>query len=150
MNKPLYNQSGFILPVLILLVVVIVVIARYFYLKNPETVQYQFVKQIEEKINVKPKVDPVGIPAEVAITKGGFIPSTVKIIPGQQVTFVNEDKNAHRVVPYPLAMRNSLPELDSEDLQPTDSFTYSFEKPGTFTISESLNPGKYTVTVVVN
>ena len=150
MNKHLRSQSGFILPILILLAVAIVVIGRYFYLKKPEMVQYQFVKQIEKKINIKPKVDPVVIPAEVTITKGGFIPSTIKIIPGQQVIFVNEDKNAHRIVSYPLATRNILPELDSEDLQPTDSFAYSFESPGTFTISESLNPGKYTVTVVVN
>lgn len=150
MNKPLDNQSGFMLPILILLTVIMAVITGYLYLKQSEVAQYQFIKQIEEKINIKPKIDPVMIPAEVAITKSGFIPSTIKIIPGQQVTFVNEDRNAHRVVPYPLAMRNILPELDSEYLQPTDSFTYSFEKSGTFTISESLSPGKYTVTVVVN
>lgn len=151
MTKPLYNQSGFILPVLVIVTIIMLAVAGYLYLQSPEIEKPEFVRQLEEKVNKNIKIDDqIKTPAEVAITKDGFIPATVSIIAGQQITFVNQDKNAHRLVPYPLATRNSLPELDSEDLQPTDSFTYSFEKTGTFTISEHISPGKYKATVIVN
>lgn len=123
----------------------------YFYLNAAQADKPEFIRRIEDKINRKVNMDyQVRTPAEVAITKNGFVPATISIVAGQQVTFVNQDKNAHRILPYPLATRSLLPELDSEDLQPTDSFTYSFERMGTFTISENINLGKYKATVIVN
>lgn len=153
MNKTLRSQSGFILPILVIVTIIMLAVAGYLYLKSPEIDKPEFVRQLEEKVNKNiPDInidDSIQAPAEVAITKDGFMPSTITVMAGQQIIFVNQDKSAHRVIPY-LASRNSLPELDSEDLQPTDSFTYSFEKIGTFTLSDSINLGKYKATVIVN
>lgn len=155
------RQSGLILPVLILLIlltIVMIAVAGYLYLNNPDIEKPQFMEKIKEDVNQKVNIsDQFLAPArsnlaqaEIAITKDGFVPETISIAVGQQVTFVNKDNNTHRILPYPLATREMLPELDSEDLQPSDSFTYSFENKGTFTLSENIKPGKYKVTVVVN
>lgn len=143
MTKALRSQSGFILPVLVIVAIIMLTVAGYLYLKSAEIEKPEFVRQLEEDDSIKS-------PAEVAITRNGFTPSTIRIVVGQQITFVNQDKNAHRVIPYTQTSRSSLPELDSEDLQPTDSFTYSFEKIGTFTLSDSMDLGKYKATVIVN
>lgn len=154
MNKLIRSQSGLILPVLIILIVLTIImlgIAGYLYFNNPGVASLEFVKQIKERIDQKVNInDQPQFPAEVAITKDGFVPASISIIAGQQVVFVNQDKNTHRIVPYPLATRNMLPELDSENLQPTDSFSYSFEKTGTFTISDDINLGKHKAIVIVN
>ena len=144
------NQSGFILPMLIIATVIILGVFGYFYFNSnsPDLRKPDIVRKVEDKIDKKSKNDQINIPAEVAITKDGFMPATISIVAGQQVTFVNEDRKAHRVIAYPLS--KSLPDLDSEDLQPTDSFTYSFERIGTFTLSDDMNLGKYKVTVIVN
>lgn len=147
------QESAFIiLPILIFLTIIMIAVAVYLYLKGPQVGETQLFKQLEEKVKINkgPQVEGLSVMAEVAITKDGFMPATIKVMPGQQVTFINQDRSSHRVVPYPLATRHILPGLDSEDLQPTDSFVYAFEKSGTYTISESINPGKYTATVVVN
>lgn len=154
MNKLIRYQSGLILPVLILLIALTIVmlgLAGFLYLNNPEIEKPEFVKQIKEKVDQKVNIDYQFLsPTEVAITKDGFIPASISIIAGQQVTFINQDRNAHRILPYPLATRKMLPELDSENLQPTDSFTYSFEKTGTFTISDNMNIDKHKAIIIVN
>lgn len=155
MNKSIYkilhNHSGSMLPVLFVVVAIIFGVSGYVYLRNnPEIIDLEtpkLVKQFEEKVN---QSDRAATPVEIAITGDGFKPAAVAIAVGQQITFVNQDKNAHRVIAYPLAIPNHLPELDSESLQPTDSFTYSFEEAGSFTISENISPDRYKAIVVVN
>ena len=146
------NQSGFILPMLIIATVIILGVFGYFYFNSnsPDLRKPDIVRKVEDKIDKKSKNDQINIPAEVAITKDGFMPATISIAAGQQVTFVNEDKNIHRVIPSTAATRSALPELDSEDLQPTDSFTYSFEKSGTFIVSNGINSAKHKAVIIVN
>src|SRR3989337_1836869 len=134
-HKSLHNQAGFILLLILIIATVIMFgVLVYLYRQAPDSVKPDIFRTLEEKVktNVNENVDETveeidrnQDPAEVAITKDGFMPATISIVAGQQVTFVNEDRKAHRVIAYPL--NKSLPELDSEDLQPTDSFTYSFE-----------------------
>ncbi|GEM_PF-5617739 len=155
MNKSIYkvlrSHSGSIYPMLLVGLAIIFGLSGYVYLKNNHEIidleTPKLVKQFKEKAN---QSDRAVTPVEIAITEDGFKPAAVAIAVGQQITFVNQDKNAHRVISYPLATRNQLPELDSENLQPTDSFTYSFEEAGSFTISENISPGKYKAIVVVN
>lgn len=146
------NKSGFILPILILITLIMLGVAGYLYLKIPEIDKVGFIRQqLENKVSRKMNADDlVERPAEVAITKNGFVPSTITIVAGQRITFVNQDASAHRVIPYPRANRNSMPELDSGNLQPTDSFTYAFENIGTFTINNNINLEKFNATVIVN
>ena len=137
------------LPILILAVIMFG-IAGYLYLKSLGIERPALVRQLGEKVTDKANIDNwIKNPAEIMITKDGFVPATVSIVAGQQVTFVNQDKNAHRVIPSPPTTSKSLPEFDSEDLQPSDSFTYSFESIGTFTISDNKNSGKHHATVIV-
>ncbi len=147
MSKYISNKSGFILPLLILATAVMLGVLGYLYLKSPETYKPPIFKEVQKRVNID---EIASTPAEVAITKDGFTPATISVVAGQQITFVNKNNSAHRIVPYPKSAVNNLPELDSEDLQPTDSFTYSFEKIGKFTIADSFNPSKYKVTVIVH
>jgi plastocyanin len=125
--------------------------AGYLYFYNSDLAKTDIFKKVEEQFTrTKTKNDWIEAPAEVTLTKDGFVPAILSITAGQQVTFINTDDNAHRIIPYPLATRNLLPDLDSENLQPTDSFTYAFENRGTYTISESMNPGKYKALLIVD
>ena len=49
MIKPLYNQSGFILPILVFVAIIVLVQAGYLYLKSPEIEKPAFIRQMEEK-----------------------------------------------------------------------------------------------------
>lgn len=152
MTSKKLNQSGFILPLLIVLAAIAAGVYVYFSLQPSKPIKPDVSQGVEEKANKKSStVNLSEISAEVAITKDGFMPATISVAAGQQVTFVNKDRSSHRVIPYPLAAaRNVLADLDSEDLQPTDTFTYSFEKSGTFTLSDDISSGKHRATVVVN
>lgn len=155
MNKLIYNslhnQSGFVLPLLMIVSVIAFGAFTYFYFQSSDSSKLDVLRKVEEKVSKQTNTDDrIKIPAEVAITKNGFMPATISIVAGQQVTFVNKDKNIHRVIPSTATTRNALPELDSEDLQPTDTFTYSFEKSGTFIVRNGINSGKYQATIIVN
>lgn len=128
-----------------------IVVLGYLYFFSTEFVKTDIFKKVEERVSKTQNIeDRIKAPAEVAFTRNGFVPATISITVGQQVVFTNTDGNAHRIIPYPLATRSLLPDLDSENLQPTDSFTYSFENRGTFTISENMNPGKYKALLIVD
>ncbi|MBI2040117.1 cupredoxin domain-containing protein [Candidatus Microgenomates bacterium] len=146
MKKYKNYQSGFIVPLLILATVLMAGIFGYLYLQSPQTYKPPVLKQVQKKINIE---EAVNSPAEVTITRDGFTPATISIVAGQSITFVNQNKAAHRIVSYPKTAINNLSEFDSEDLQPTDSFTYSFEKIGKFTVADSYNPSNYKVTIIV-
>lgn len=154
-DKPLYNQSGFfmvfLMMILISITAIMIAVAGYLYFYGDDFVKTDMFKKVEEQVTkTKNKEDRLQVPAEIVITKDGFMPSVLSITIGQPVTFVNADNNAHRVIPYPLATRSLLPNLDSEIMQPSDSYTYSFETRGTFTISENITPGKYKALLIVD
>lgn len=132
------NQLGFIVPTLVISTVLVMLLTSYLYLRNNKVPKQAFTRQQSFT------------PAEVAITKDGFVPSTITVAAGQQVTFVNQDTNIHRVIPYSEVSKSALPQLDSEALQPTDSFTFSFEQEGTFVLGDDINSGKYKATVIVD
>lgn len=88
--------------------------------------------------------------AVVTITDQGFSPSTIKVKKGTQVTFTNLDTKLHRVASDPYPTHSTLPGFDSvEPLNVNDSYSYIFEKSGTFTYQDYLNPYKIKGTVIV-
>ncbi len=88
--------------------------------------------------------------AAVSITKNGFDPATISVKKNQEVTFTNNDDKAHRVFSDPFPTGKNLPGFDSQKvLMPGDSFTYVFEKTGSFTYTDYLNPTTYHGTVEV-
>ena len=84
--------------------------------------------------------------ASVQLGEGGFVPSTVQIDRGQGVTWVNKDKLAHQV----FADQTAAPHLDSVDMLLTgDSYTYVFEKPGTYHYYDPADTKQFQGTVIV-
>lgn len=149
----LYNQSGWILPLLIVLTLLMAAASVFLYFQIRNSSKSASVNPAEEKPAQEAKVGEAAgqanSAAEVIIQADGFKPATITISMGQQVTFINRDQNVHRVVPFPETVRNILPQLDSDSLQPSDSFTYTFEKSGIFTLSDYFNLNKFVVTVIV-
>lgn len=87
--------------------------------------------------------------AEVSITATGFNPATVKIKKGDQVMWKNTDTKVHRIFAEPYPTKSSLPDLDSEALQPGSSYGFIFEQAGTYKYTDYNNPTKFLGTVVV-
>lgn len=84
--------------------------------------------------------------ARVDATNGGFSPATVKIKKGQAVTWVDKDTVPHQV----FADQETAPNLDSVDMLLTgDSYTYTFEKAGTYHYYDPSNATQYQGTVIV-
>lgn len=89
------------------------------------------------------------VPAEVTVTKNGFEPSDVKIKKCQQVSWTNQDIKPHQVAADPYPTNSSYPEFVGPALVQNDSFTFTFEKAGTFTYHDQLNPFAFKGTVTV-
>ncbi len=88
--------------------------------------------------------------AKVSITPGGFLPATIKVKVGTQVNWTNDDSANHQIAADPFKTHEMLPELyDEEPIGPNDSFGFTFEKAGTYTYHDELNPGKFSGTVIV-
>ena len=82
--------------------------------------------------------------AEVTVTKDGFYPAVIKIKKGTQVTWTNTDEVAHQVASDPHPTHDKLVKLgDGEILAKGDSFSFTFEKSGSYTYHDHLNPLKY-------
>jgi plastocyanin len=85
-------------------------------------------------------------PAIITVTADGFSPATVKIQPGQSVTWVNEDDTEHQIA----ADETVLPDLnDSDPLSTGETYSYPFEDKGTYVFFDSRNPEKYQGSVIV-
>lgn len=98
----------------------------------------------------QPVVTKIVSPAQVSITKNGFSPQTIQVKKGQSITWTNTDKNPHQVASGPHPTHTNLPGFDGQEaLTTNDSFTFTFEKTGTFTYHDHLNPLKFQGTVVV-
>lgn len=87
--------------------------------------------------------------AEVSITATGFNPATITIKKGDQVMWKNTDTKAHRIFAEPYPTKISLPDLDSEALQPGASYGFIFEQAGTYKYTDYYNPTKFLGTIVV-
>lgn len=88
--------------------------------------------------------------AMVEIKSSGFVPSTIKVKKGTQVTFTNTDSASHRVASDPHPNHSGLPGFDAiEPLLTDESYSFVFEETGTFTYHDHLNPLQYKGTVIV-
>ncbi|MBL8159288.1 cupredoxin domain-containing protein [Candidatus Saccharibacteria bacterium] len=121
-----------LLPVAILVAVVIAVIAIV-----------AIVRQAQNNVANE------AIPASVVVTGSGFTPAVVKVKAGDSVTWVNKDSTPHQIVSLE-PNNTSVAAFDSrETLGQGDSYTYTFEKAGTFTYGDKVEPTLYKGTVIV-
>lgn len=88
-------------------------------------------------------------PAAVEITKAGFYPATISVKKGSVVTWTNKDTKPHQVASDPHPTHTALPGLGSIVLTKGDSFSFIFEKTGTYTYHDHLNPLKFKGTIIV-
>jgi plastocyanin len=88
--------------------------------------------------------------AQVSITNTGFVPATVTIKAGQAVTWTNNDTKPHVVASDPYPTDNALANFDSrQNLTTDDHYSSVFDKAGTYTYHDDLNPYALKGTVVV-
>jgi plastocyanin len=90
------------------------------------------------------------VPIQVRITSTGFVPATVSIKVGQAVTWVNTDIAPHIVASDPYPTDNTLAGFDpKQDLSTNDRYGFVFDKAGTYTYHDDLNPYTLRGTVIV-
>jgi len=97
-----------------------------------------------------PQVAQAAPAAVVEITANGFSPQTVRVKPGQSITWVNEDAEPHQIASDPFPSNDALPSLNSDEpLVKHDSFTTTLEQAGTFNYHDQLDPVGLKGTIIV-
>lgn len=88
--------------------------------------------------------------ATVDINETGFNPVVIKVKKGERVQWVNKDSRMHQVAADPHPTSSSLSTLKShEAILKDETYTAVFEKTGTFTYHDFLDPLNYQATVIV-
>ena len=121
----------FAIPVLLVLVVVAALV--FFLVINKR-----------EDVNPDEAVDTTS----VSITSDGFEPATIKIKAGDSVTWTNNDDRTHHVASDPHPIHTDLSGLESDNLSPGDTYTFTFDEAGEFTYHCHLHPGMKGAVVV--
>jgi plastocyanin len=80
----------------------------------------------------------------VSIKNFAFSPSTITVKPGTRVTWVNRDEDAHTVT-----FQSNL-KVASNPLQGNQSFSYTFQNPGSYTYICSIHPFMHGTVMVAN
>jgi plastocyanin len=70
-----------------------------------------------------------GDSVEIEALDNSFQPEASQVAAGTEVTFVNNGRNSHNVVAEDEGAEWAV---DTEDFQPGDSSSYTFEEPGTY------------------
>lgn len=95
------------------------------------------------------KVEIIHPPANtIWVVNGSFTPAVMTVKVGEKVTWVNKDEYARRVASDPHPTGSNLPDLESNDLEEGESFSFSFTEAGEWGYHDYLNPvkrGKITV-----
>lgn len=142
-KKNLNNQSGVILPLIILVVFVVLAIVVYLtYQQNlPAISKLTGLNQASSggKVETHPSSD-----AKITITANNLVPQTITVAKNQQITFVNTDSKSHQII-----SDNLSDNIDSDTLNTGDTYSYTFENTGTYQIHDRLNPLKIKGTVIV-
>lgn len=95
----------------------------------------------------KEAIQPAGT---VTISANGFTPATIKVRQGQTVTWTNTDDKPHQPATDPYPSTDPSSGFKSEEaLGKNETYSFTFDKPGTYTYHDNLNPLKLKGTVVV-
>ena len=125
---------------IVILVAAVLGLIWFLYLNNPKT---------KETAKTTPPPATAASEAQVSITKDGFVPATIQIKKGSQVTWTNKDSSSHQIASDPHPTHTNLKGLVGDKLAKDESFAFIFEKTGTFTYHDELNPLKFQGTVKV-
>jgi len=126
--------------IIIVFLIAVALLAGYFLLGNKE----------EKAPTTPPPSTTLTDQAEVKISKAGFSPEVIKLKKGTSLTWTNTDTKVHQPASDPHPTHDKLAELgDGEALAKGDSFSFTFEKAGSFTYHDHMNPLKFQGTVIV-
>lgn len=96
--------------------------------------------------NMSQKTSAESSGANVVISQDNITPSTVKIKAGQTVTVANQDKEPHSLT----TDTEKVPGFETADpISAGNTYTYTFEDPGTYRFYDPEEPLKYNGTVIV-
>ncbi len=97
---------------------------------------------LKQPADKQPADLPIQKTAQVEITKDGFVPATLSIPAGTQVTWINKDTQPHHIASNPHPEHDGLAGLDSNDVIGIEGGTYefTFDQPGEYTYHDHLNP----------
>ena len=89
-------------------------------------------------------------PARVVISASQFSPQNVQIDVGQTVVWTNRDGSSHWIVSDGDLQTSQVPRLNSSGpILPQNSYSYTFDKSGTFTYHDDLHPNQLRGTITV-
>lgn len=90
--------------------------------------------------NVSPAPGAVEKTMAISIDDTGFTPSMVNIAAGTTVTFTNNGQALHWPASDPHPVHTGLPGFDAKrGLSTGETYSYTFDKPGTFGMHDHLN-----------
>lgn len=135
------NWSAFALIALFILLIVGLV----FYLGfKPKTKKEDAKKATDQKQVVVPEE------ASISISSTKFNPESISVKKGTLVTWVNDDSAIHHPAADPHPTHDQSGNIGEGDvLAKGETFSYTFEKEGTYTYHDNLNPLKLKGTVIV-
>lgn len=77
----------------------------------------------------------------VVYSSSGFSPLTLTISPGSTVTFLNSSNTDMWIASDPHPIHNNFPQFDArKGSLPGQSYSFTFNKPGTYEFHNHLNP----------
>lgn len=126
-----------------LYVVLFIVVALLITYVVVSILNYHQSKQKSETISI------VTTPINASVTPNGFDPNTVSIRLGQTIVWTNYDTKGHDIVSTPNKLDPILVGFKSPVMLQNQTYSFVFDKTGTFTYHDSLNPN-FSGTVVVH
>lgn len=78
--------------------------------------------------------------ASITIESFGFSPATITIKKGTTITWINNDSVNHLVASNPHPVHTDLPGFQSQNLSLGESYSFTFDKVGTFGYHCHLHP----------
>lgn len=89
-------------------------------------------------------------PAAVSITKTGFVPATISVKAGQAVIWTNTDTAPHSIAAGSPVGGTGLANLGSgQGLSQNDTYSYIFDKAGTYAYHDGTSQSGFSGTVLV-
>ena len=144
----LFKDKKILLLLILIVLFAILILFLKFNKKGSPIQPFQPVPISESSKQIKiQKSNPATI---VEINKTRFFPQTIQIKQGTQVTWINNDTKPHQIKsdPHPLDNLYSFLNTD-EKLMQGEEVTITFEKTGTFTYHDELNPLSFKGIIIV-
>ncbi len=88
-------------------------------------------------------------PVNISIKSSGFSPASVTVKKGTTVNFVNDDTKAHWPASAPHPSHTDYSAFDPKQaIAPSDSWSFTFDKVGTWKYHDHFNPTQFGTVIV--